>query len=60
MYGISQMFSILLQAARGILKIVVCTAHFSDNVNSVVNKKTDFFSCLCSIACKKKNNRLNT
>ena len=39
MYGISLMFSILLQTARGILNSDICTAHFSENLNDVFNKK---------------------
>ena len=33
------MFSFILQAARGILNSVICTANIFDNFNSVFNKK---------------------
>ena len=41
MYGISQMFSILLQTIRGILNTLICVAHFSNNFNSIFNEKVE-------------------
>ena len=54
------MFIIHLQTARGILKSVICIAHFSDNFNSVFSKKIEKRICLCSIAHKKRKNRFDT
>ena len=54
MYGISLMFSFLLQTAGGMLNTVICTAYFSQNfiVNSVKNIET--FLCLYSVVYKKE------
>ena len=41
MYGIWQMFSIILQTVRDISNSLISTVHFCDNVNSVFNKKTE-------------------
>ena len=38
-YMVFQMFSILLQTARGILNSLICVVHFSNNFNSVFHKK---------------------
>ena len=39
MYGISLMFSFILQTARGMLNTVICTAYFSENFDSAFSKK---------------------
>ena len=43
------MFKIPLQTTRGMLNNVVCTAHFSDNFNSVFNKKAKKMFCVCPV-----------
>ena len=48
------MFRILLQTARGMLNSVICTAHFSDNFNTVFYKKIERLLYFYSIACKKR------
>ena len=41
MYGIWQMFSIILQTVRDISNSLISAVHFCDNVNSVFNKKIE-------------------
>ena len=50
-YGISLMFSFILQTARGMLNTVICTAYFSESFDSVFSKKyRNFFVFVqCSI-----------
>ena len=48
------MFSILLQTASGIWNSAICTAHFSDNFNSVFNEKIEKSICVCSVYHIKK------
>ena len=43
------MFSILLQTVRGVLNSLICTAHFSDNFNSVFNYKIEKLFCVCAV-----------
>ena len=43
------MFSIILQTARGILNSVICTAHFFDSFNSVINKEIEKTISVCAV-----------
>ena len=49
MYGISQMFSIILLTKRGILDSVICTAHFSKSFNSEFSERNKKRFRVCSV-----------
>ena len=60
MYGISWMFSILLQTALGKLNSFICTGHFSNSFDGVFNKKIEKIFCVLAVKHIYKKNRLDT
>ena len=61
MYGISLMFSFLLQTAGDMLNTVICTAYFSENFDSGFSKKYRNFFVFVQFKYikKKKKKRLD-
>ena len=53
-HGISQMFSILLLTARGILSSLICVVHFSNNFSNNTKKVHETYWFSRNIACHEK------
>ena len=47
MYGILYTFGNFLQAERHMLSSMTCTAHFSNDFNTVLNKEIEKLTCVC-------------
>ena len=46
-YGILYTFDNFLQAERRMLSSMTCTAHFSNDFKTVLNKKIEKLACVC-------------
>ena len=51
-------FHAVLQTAKGILNSLICTANFSNNFNSIFNKKIQKLFCICADSMLKKEEQI--